>query len=49
VAFFARVARTDMKPRLFNISYLAAIAVAMVGWVAAFGWAAFRVAGWLLA
>jgi hypothetical protein len=49
VAFIAGVACTDMNPRLFNISYLAAIAVAMVGWLSAFGWITVTVAEWLLA
>jgi hypothetical protein len=49
LAFIAGVARANVNPRLFNISYLAAIAVAMVGWVSAFGWAAFRFASWFLA
>jgi hypothetical protein len=48
VAFFG-FARTDMNQRFFNISYLAAIAVAMVGWLSAFGWITVKVAEWLLA
>lgn len=35
--------------RLFNACYLTAIAVAMVGWLSAFGWITVRVAQWLLA
>jgi hypothetical protein len=35
--------------RFFVIGYLTAVAVAMVGWVSAFGWITVRVAKWLLA
>jgi len=49
MAFILGVARANMNRRLFDTCYLAAIAVAMVGWVSAFGWAAFRFVGWFLA
>ena len=35
--------------RLFVIGYLTAIAVAMLGWLSAFGWITVRVAKWLFA
>ena len=34
--------------RLFVIGYVTAIAVAMVGWISAFGWLTLRAATWLL-
>jgi hypothetical protein len=38
---------TKLK-RLFMIGYLTAIAVAMIGWVSAFGWITVRVMQWLM-
>ena len=43
------VTRGALLPRFFKICYLAAIAVAMVGWLSAFGWLAVRITLWLLA
>jgi hypothetical protein len=43
------VSRATSSQRFFEICYLTAITVATVGWVSAFGWAAVRVAKWLLA
>jgi len=40
---------TTMKDRLFTVCYLTATAVAMVGWLSAFGWVTVAVAKWLLA
>ena len=45
----ARVSRGVMLRRLFVIGYVAAVGVAMIGWVSAFGWLTVRVAKWLLA
>jgi len=42
------VSRGTALERLFVIGYLTAIAVATIGWVSAFGWAAFRLASWLM-
>ncbi len=41
--------RSTMKDRLFMVCYLTATAVAMLGWLSAFGWATFAAAKWLLA
>jgi len=41
--------RATMKDRLFTVCYLTATAVAMVGWLSAFGWVTVAVAKWLLA
>ena len=41
------VSRGTILKRLFVIGYLTAIAVAMIGWLSAFGWAAVRLARWL--
>jgi len=41
--------RATMKDRLFTACYLAATAVAMIGWLSAFGWVTVAVAKWLLA
>jgi hypothetical protein len=35
--------------RVFVIAYVTAVAVAMFGWVSAFGWLTVQVAKWLLA
>jgi hypothetical protein len=43
------VRRAKASERLFVIGYLTAIAVATIGWVSAFGWAAVRLASWVLA
>jgi ABC-type enterochelin transport system permease subunit len=43
------VSKGAILKRLFVIGYLTAVAVAMVGWVSAFGWITVRVAKWLLA
>ena len=41
--------RKTILKRLFVVGYLTAVAVAMIGWVSAFGWAAVRLATWLMA
>ena len=41
--------RGTTPKRLFVIGYVAAVGVAMIGWVSAFGWLTVRVAKWLLA
>jgi hypothetical protein len=43
------ISRGKSSERFFQIGYLTAIAVATIGWVSAFGWAAVRLASWLLA
>jgi hypothetical protein len=43
------VSKGAILMRLFVIGYLTAVAVAMIGWVSAFGWITVRVAKWLLA
>ena len=43
------VSKGAILKRLFVIGYLTAVAVAMIGWVSAFGWITVRVAKWLLA
>jgi hypothetical protein len=43
------IRRANMKYRLFTACYLAATAVAMIGWLSAFGWVTVTVAKWLLA
>ena len=43
------VGRKAILKRVFVIGYLTAVAVAMIGWVSAFGWITMRVAQWLLA
>jgi hypothetical protein len=43
------VSRGTILKRLFVIGYLAASAVAMIGWVSAFSWAAVRLASWVMA
>ena len=45
----AVAAKATPKQRLFNMCYLTAIGLAMVGWLSAFGWATVAVAKWLLA
>ena len=45
----ATIGRGTILKRLFVIGYLTAVAVAMIGWVSAFGWAAVRLASWLMA
>jgi hypothetical protein len=42
------VSRGTILKRLFVIGYVTAIAVAMVGWISAFGWLTLRAATWLL-
>jgi hypothetical protein len=39
--------KAPSKHRISMIFYLTAIAVAMLGWLAAFGWAAIALANWL--
>jgi hypothetical protein len=41
------VSAATLKQRLSLICYLTAVTVAMVGWLAALGWAATALAGWL--
>ncbi len=43
------VSRGVVLKRLFVIAYVTAVAVAMFGWVSAFGWITVQVAKWLLA
>jgi hypothetical protein len=43
------VSRGALLQRLFKICYLAAVAVAMFGWVSAFWWLTVRLAKWLMA
>jgi hypothetical protein len=43
------LSRKTILKRLFVIGYLTAVAVAMIGWVSAFGWITVRLAMWLLA
>ena len=43
------VSRETMSKRFFKICYLTAITVSTIGWASAFGWAAVRVAKWLIA
>jgi hypothetical protein len=43
------VSRKTILKRVFVIGYLTAIAVATISWVSAFGWAAVRLASWLMA
>jgi len=45
----SRVSRKAILKRVFVIGYLTAVAVAMIGWVSAFGWITMMVAKWLLA
>jgi hypothetical protein len=40
--------RKTILKRLFVVGYLTAVAVAMIGWVSAFGWAAFKLASWVM-
>jgi hypothetical protein len=42
------ISRSKSSERFFQICYLSAIAVATVGWVSAFGWAAFKLASWAI-
>jgi hypothetical protein len=41
------ISTATTKRRLSSICYLAAITVAMVGWLCAFGWVAMAAANWL--
>jgi hypothetical protein len=43
------ITKATVKDRLFTACYLAATAVAMIGWLSAFGWVTVAVAKWLLA
>jgi len=43
------IRRATMKVRLFTACYLAATAVAMIGWLSAFGWVTAAIAKWMLA
>jgi len=43
------VGRGKILRRVFVIGYLTAVAVAMFGWLSAFGWLTVKVAKWLLA
>jgi len=42
------VSKDTSSQRFFQICYLSAITVATIGWVSAFGWAAVRLASWLM-
>jgi hypothetical protein len=41
--------RGKSSERFFQICYLSAITVSTIGWVSAFGWAAIRLASWVMA
>ena len=41
--------KAALKDRLITIGYLTMIAVAMLGWLSAFGWVTVAVAKWLVA
>jgi hypothetical protein len=43
----AAVSTATLKQRLFTICFLTASAIAMLGWLAALGWAAVAVTNWL--
>jgi hypothetical protein len=43
------IRKVTVKDRLFTVCYLTATAVAMLGWLSAFGWVTVAVAKWLLA
>ena len=45
----AAAVTSTLKQRLLTICYLAAIAIATVGWVCALGWAAAEAGKWLFA
>jgi hypothetical protein len=45
----AAAVTSTLRQRLFTICYLAAIAIATVGWLSALGWAAVEAGKWLLA
>ncbi len=42
-------AKLAISPRIFSLCYLAAITLATIGWLSAFGWITFSIARWLLA
>jgi hypothetical protein len=42
------ISSSKSSERFFQICYLGAITVATVGWVSAFGWAAFKLASWVM-
>jgi hypothetical protein len=43
------VSRGKILKRVFVIAYVTAVAIAMFGWVSAFGWLTVQVTKWLLA
>jgi hypothetical protein len=43
------ISRGTILKRVFVVGYLTAVAVAMFGWLSAFGWLTVKVAQWLLA
>ena len=43
------ISRGKLSERFFEICYLSAITVSTIGWVSAFGWAAIRLASWVMA
>lgn len=43
------IRKSSLKDRLFTACYLTATAVAMVGWLSGFGYAAVAAAKWLFA
>jgi hypothetical protein len=43
------IGRDTSSERFFQLCYLTAIIVATVGWISAFGFAAVRLASWLMA
>ena len=43
------VSRGTISNRFFKICYLTAITVSTIGWASAFGWAAVRLASWVMA
>jgi hypothetical protein len=42
------VSKGTASERFFVIGYLTAIGVSTIGWVSAFGWAAFKLTSWLM-
>ena len=42
------ISRGKSSERFFQICYLSAITVSTIGWVSAFGWAAFKLASWVM-
>jgi hypothetical protein len=43
------VSKGALLQQVFKIGFLAAVTVATIGWVSAFGWVIVRIVSWLLA